>query len=793
MLDSTTKNKIDSLRNLLVGKVPDPKSQVEQITIALFYKFMWDKDKEIKDLGGNATFFVGEFEKYSWGNLFSPDLGGSECIKLYSEAIEKMENNSNIPSVFRDIFKRAFLPYNDPYILRLFLKEINDFDYLDSEKLGDGFEYLLSILGSQGKTGQFRTPRHIIDFITEIVNPQKGDRICDPACGTAGFIISAYKHILKTNTNESSGDLLTPEDKKRLGNNLLGYDLDPMMVKLSLANMYLHGLNEPHIFEYDTLTSEERWDETYDIVLANPPFYNPTGGVRPHKKFAVNATAAQVLFTSYINTHLSLNGRAGIIVDEGIIFRSGNAYKELRKQLIESSLIGVISLPSGVFNPYSGVKTSILILDRLLNKKSDKIFFAKVENDGFDLGKNREKIDNNDLPGIAKAINEYCTNLKKDVFKKHEDLNFLIKNKILESSDISFSFYQYLDQEISTKHETINLIDVIDVTKPKLISSKEIKTNGIYPVVDQSKDFISGYSDNKEKLNIIKNPVIIFGDHTRVFKYVDFNFVGSGDGTKVLTNSEKFNTKFLYYLLKIYPLKDLGYSRHFKLLKNLKIPLPPIEMQKDIVEELEQYQKVIDGAKQVVDNYKPNFEIDESWDKVELKEISKITMGQSPPGSSYNKDKKGIPLINGPVEFGKDAFSKTIINQYTTITTKTCELGDLILCVRGSTTGRMNIAGYKGCIGRGVASIRSKNYQDWINYFINISRNKIYSLGVGSTFPSISKSNIESLKIPLPDKEIQDQIIENLEEERQIIEGNKKLIDVYSKKIEDRINKIWGE
>ena len=490
MLDSTTKNKIDSLRNLLVGKVPDPKSQVEQITIALFYKFMWDKDKEIKDLGGNATFFVGEFEKYSWGNLFSPDLGGSECIKLYSEAIEKMENNSNIPSVFRDIFKRAFLPYNDPYILRLFLKEINDFDYLDSEKLGDGFEYLLSILGSQGKTGQFRTPRHIIDFITEIVNPQKGDRICDPACGTAGFIISAYKHILKTNTNESSGDLLTPEDKKRLGNNLLGYDLDPMMVKLSLANMYLHGLNEPHIFEYDTLTSEERWDETYDIVLANPPFYNPTGGVRPHKKFAVNATAAQVLFTSYINTHLSLNGRAGIIVDEGIIFRSGNAYKELRKQLIESSLIGVISLPSGVFNPYSGVKTSILILDRLLNKKSDKIFFAKVENDGFDLGKNREKIDNNDLPGIAKAINEYCTNLKKDVFKKHEDLNFLIKNKILESSDISFSFYQYLDQEISTKHETINLIDVIDVTKPKLISSKEIKTNGIYPVVDQSKDWI---------------------------------------------------------------------------------------------------------------------------------------------------------------------------------------------------------------------------------------------------------------------------------------------------------------
>ena len=112
MLDSTTKQKIDSLRNLLVGKVPDPKSQVEQITIALFYKFMWDRDKEIKDLGGNATFFVDEFEKYSWENLFAPELGGSERIKLYAEAIEEMENNPNIPSVFRDVFKRAFLCFN---------------------------------------------------------------------------------------------------------------------------------------------------------------------------------------------------------------------------------------------------------------------------------------------------------------------------------------------------------------------------------------------------------------------------------------------------------------------------------------------------------------------------------------------------------------------------------------------------------------------------------------------------------------------------------------------------------
>jgi type I restriction enzyme M protein len=799
MLDTTTKQKIDSLRNLLVGKVPDPKSQVEQITVALFYKFMWDRDKEIKDLGGNATFFVREFEKYSWENLFAPDLGGSECIKLYSEAIEEMENNPNIPSIFRDIFKRAFLPYNDPYTLRLFLKEINDFHYSNSEKLGDGFEYLLSILGTQGDAGQFRTPRHIIDFITEVVNPQKGDRICDPACGTAGFIISAYKHILKTNTKESLGDLLTPEDKKRLGNNLVGLDIDPMMVKLALANMYLHGLNEPHIYEYDSLTSEERWDDIFDVVLANPPFMTPSGGIRPHKRFAVNATKAEVLFTSYINTHLSNNGRAGIIVPEGIIFQSSNAYKDLRKQLIESSLIGVVSLPSGVFNPYSGVKTSILILDKELNKKTEKIFFVEVKNDGFNLGKQRNIIDKNDLPGISKAINEFSTNLKKGVVKKHEDLNFLTKNKILESSDITLSFYRYFDQEISTKHEIINLIDVIDVKKPYLISSKEIKTNGIYPVVDQSKDFISGYSNNKEKLNIIKNPVIIFGDHTRVFKYVDFDFVGSGDGTKVLTNSEKFNTKFLYYLLKIYPLKDLGYSRHFKLLKTLKVPIPPLKIQKEVVEELEQYQKVIDGAKQVVNNYKPHFAIDDNWDKVELKHIATMKYGLGE--SALEKGDYRFIRISDINSLGLlKSNNKKFINISKNDEQYILNEGDILMARTGATYGKcLYFEGneqsvYAGYLIR-ITLDRNKILNRFFWYFTqsNIFIKQKEKLVTGGGQPQFNANTINKLVVPIPPISIQKELVNKIEKERKIVEGNKKLIEIYSRKIEYRINKIWEE
>ena len=181
MLDSETKSRIDSARNMLVGKVPTPTGQVEQITIALIYKFMDDMDAEAEELGGKRKFFTGKFAQYGWTKLMNPGLGGHDMLALYSEGIDKMPENPGIPPLFRDIFKNAYLPYRDPETLKAFLKIINEFTYDHSERLVDAFEYLLSVLGSQGDAGQFRTPRHIIDFIVEIVNPQKGEVVLDPA------------------------------------------------------------------------------------------------------------------------------------------------------------------------------------------------------------------------------------------------------------------------------------------------------------------------------------------------------------------------------------------------------------------------------------------------------------------------------------------------------------------------------------------------------------------------------------------------------------------------------------
>ena len=200
MLDQNTKRKIDSLRQILVGKVPDPKAQIDQITTALIYKFMDDMDKETMELGGNPSYFIGDFKDYAWSCLMDKKLSGYERLDLYVRAINAFSKNDKLPDVFRDVFKNSFLPYRDAETLNLFLKEIDGFRYDHSENLGNAFEYLLSILGSQGDAGQFRTPRHIIDFIVEVLDPQKNESILDPACGTAGFLISAYKHIIKNNS-----------------------------------------------------------------------------------------------------------------------------------------------------------------------------------------------------------------------------------------------------------------------------------------------------------------------------------------------------------------------------------------------------------------------------------------------------------------------------------------------------------------------------------------------------------------------------------------------------------------
>ena len=810
MLDQETKRKIDSARDILVGKVPDPKAQVEQITIALMYKFMEDMDKASKKLGGKSRFFTKDFEKYSWSYLLDPRTGGFDRINLYSEALVKMSQNPALPQLFRDIFKGAFLPYRDPETLNLFLKEINSFQYDHSERLGDSFEYLLSVLGSQGEAGQFRTPRHIIDFMVEIMSPKKDETVLDPACGTAGFLISAYKHILKNNMKKNPGDKLTPAEKEKIMNHFTGYDISPDMVRLSRVNMYLHGFQTPYIYEYDTLTSEDKWQETADVILANPPFMTPKGGIRPHKRFSVQANRSEVLFVDYMAEHLNVNGRAGIIVPEGIIFQSSNAYKALRKMLIENYLYAVVSLPAGVFNPYAGVKTSILLLDKTIAKKTKDILFVKIENDGYDLGAQRRSIDKNNIPEALKIIKKYQESITKNTViaseAKQSPCCLLVpKQKIFDSGDYNLSGDRYKETVVIINHKWPMIMveeSLNDVKYSEKIKKSEYLDSGKYPIIDQSEKYIAGYCNKEESVLRIKKPVVLFGDHTRIFKYIDFDFVLGADGIKILEPKDSLNPKFYYYMLKNLEIKNLGYSRHFKELKRAKIPLPSLEIQQQIVTELDGYQNIIIGAKQVVENWKPKIDIDPKWKKVKLEDITKvITKGSTPTTNGYKFEDKGINFIkvesiseNGSVDFSKLFFISLECHEF--LKRSQLESNDILFSIAGTEMGISAIIPadiLPANINQALAIIRLKSGIDSnfvLTYLRSVNiKQQIENIKVGVAQFNLSLKQVSDIEIPLPPLEIQKKIVKKIEAEHMLVESAKKLVEIYKQKIKDEIGK----
>lgn len=656
MLDNITKKNIDDCRDVLVGKVPDPKSQIEQITLALIYKFMDDMDKEaVEKFKGKAKFFTGEYAKYGWRKLFDPSLSGQDMLSLYSEALEKLNTNPNIPELFRNIFKNAYLPYRDPATLKLFLKHINEFEYSHSEKLGDAFEYLLSVMGSQGDAGQFRTPRHIIDFVTACVNPQKNETVLDPACGTAGFLLSAYKHILNQNTEKRLGDKLKPDDRKKLATNFVGYDISPDMVRLSLANMYLHGFSTPNIHEYDTLSSEDRWQETFDVILANPPFMTPKGGIRPHKRFGVQANKAEVLFTDYIAEHLNSNGRAGIVVPNGIVATTQTAYKQLRKILVQDSLLAVISLPAGCFNPYSGVKTSILILDKKLATKSNDILFIKVENDGFDLGAQRSPIEINDLPTALKILTDYKGSIEGknefDIARYKIEVTVTNKETLLQSPNILLTKDKFKSNgtNINSKFDIVKLESVCKFKRGPFGGSlkKEIFVNEGYLVYEQyhaiNNDFNFGryfITETKfQEMNgfeVLPNDLLIscsgtMGKIAIVPEKAKKGIINQAL-LKLTPDTSKINPKYLKRILESESIQSIYFRDQegaaiqnvasVKVLKDIEIPLPSIEIQNLLIAEIEIVQEEIQTLRNSISQKeeKINDKINSVWGVAEVVE-----------------------------------------------------------------------------------------------------------------------------------------------------------------------------
>lgn len=797
-MNTETKRHIDSARQVLVGVVPNPSTQIDQITNALIYKFMDDMDQSVIKIGGKPTFFIGDLEKYAWTRLMDTRLGSQAKMNLYDEALKKFSEAKQLPELFRDIFKLAVLPYRSPEVLDLFLKEINYFSYSHSEDLGDAFEYLLSVMSSQGDAGMFRTPRHIIEFIVDVVNPTKDDKILDPACGTAGFLISAYKHILEQHDGiddpKKIEKPLTPEQKKKLTSNFIGYDISPDMVRLSKVNMYLHSFKDPQIVAYNTLADEDRWNDKFDVILANPPFMSPKGAGKPHSKFTIQANKSEVLFVDYIMNHLRPKGRAGIIVPEGIIFQSGTAYKQLRKNLIEDGLYAVVSLPSGVFAPYSGVKTSILLFDNEIAKQRNEILFVKVENDGYDLGANKRPISKNDLPIALEILNTWKTSfvIPSAVDRVSHKASAVVqgslaiavnKEKIAENGDYNLSGdrYRVATDYTNAKWPMVELRELCEITTGRK-DVNEGNPDGEYPFFTCAKEntFIDAFSFDTEALLIAGN-----GDVGAV-KYYKGKF-DAYQRTYVLSNFKNVNVKYLFQVLnnslkENMQLQKLGNTMPYiklGMLQTFLIPLPPPEIQKQIVAELDGYAGIIAGAKQIAQNWKPKIDVDPKWEKANLGEVCTFEYGGAMP--EKNRIAGDFPVVgsNGIVGTHKDYLVK----------------GPSIVVGRKGSAGEVNWI-EENCFP--IDTTYFVKIKDRIEldlkflYFVLLDLG-LQSLRGGGAVPGLNRNDAYEKEIPLPPPAIQKQIVEKIETERTLVESAKKLIDIYDQKIKATIAKLWEE
>lgn len=833
MLTFDVKRKINTLRDILVGKVPDPKAQVEQITIALIYKFMDDMDIEGLEFGGTRQFFSGEYEKYAWTEIMKPENSGQQRALLYAEGIEKMATNPNLPQLFRDIFRGAYVPYRDPDTLNMFLKEVSDFSYDNSEDLGNAFEYLLSIMGSQGDAGQFRTPRHIIDMMVEIVDPKKNETILDPACGTAGFLISAYRHILAQNKDEDGKSTLTADDRKRLTENFAGYDISPDMVRLSRVNMYLHHFTKPKISEYDTLTSEEKWDDCYDVILANPPFMTPKGGIMPHSRYRVKAKRSEVLFVDYIAEHLNPTGRAAIIVPEGIVFQSANAYKELRKYLVDDGLLyAVISLPAGVFNPYSGVKTSILLIDKSFARLKDEILFVKLNNDGFDLGAQRREIEGSEIPEIIRIIQKYHSNIEAQTSDEeiiHHPLVIIAnKEKIAEQDYILVGERYKIDKPLATIYPVVPLSDICEINaenkNPALafgddefiyidISSVE---NGTGKIDFSNK--IKGSDAPSRAKRAVKKGDILFSTvrpNLKAYGYVereDCDCCIASTGFAVISAKAMVLSKYVYYMLYSEPVqtqlasmmgKGAYPSVNQKDVSQIQIPLPPLSVQEAMVTALDNYHKIIDGSKQVVDNYKPTIQYDSSWNKTKVGDVVEFISGVTLSVGEC-EDTNGIPLIT-IADVTQDGYIKTdeIRKVLTDKKVNYLQRGDLLFNWRN---GSKNLVGKTALFDMDgdyifasfLLGIRPNTHKI-LSEFLWIVLNQYRVEGRYMQFMRqnvnglFNREELKDVEIPCPPLDVQKGVVDRIFNEIRLVLQNKQLMSIFAQKSENKLSQVWGE
>jgi type I restriction enzyme M protein len=483
--NSDIKQKVDQLMNeLFAGGVNNPMTAIEQISYLMFLKSLTEFDEQQERISGLSgkkyeSIFNGKTSKFSW--RVTSRLSGDELYNTLSEIFEHLHELPKLTPTGKTLFRQAHLKiYNRP-TLKSVVSIIDTMDYNNAEKYdtdvkGDMYEYLLNKIAVSGTNGQFRTPRHIIKAMVDLAKPKPSDLILDPACGTAGFLIESYKYILRTNTSKAeladgneNGDELTPAQHEFLKTKAInGFDNDADMIKVAIMNLYLHDLSQSNVINFDPLTLPEEKKRKYDLVLANPPFSGNINEDSIQEDIGISTTKTELLFLKYMYDHLTDGGRCAVVVPEGVLFGSTGAHKKIRELLMDTCQINaIVSLPSGVFKPYAGVKTAIIFYTK--GGKTDKVWFYEVVGDGFTLDDKRHPDPTNDnLKDLPSAYKKKVVGSCSWFATREEIVN--------EEYNLTASRYKPASTEVTNHRDPDEIITEVMVLEKEIVDGlKELK------------------------------------------------------------------------------------------------------------------------------------------------------------------------------------------------------------------------------------------------------------------------------------------------------------------------------
>ncbi len=794
----------------------------------LFLKLISESENHKRDCGMPTSFDPA----CSWDSI--KNISPSARIDYINTTVYKRLNNLYDTEIFTN------LTMQDDSILKEIMDKLDPLMLtdVDSDVKGDAFEYFLKAsASSKNDLGEYFTPRHIVKTMVRLVNPQIGEKVYDPFCGTGGFLIESFRHIYNNMARTESNIKLLKESTV-YGNEITN------TARITKMNMILAGDGHSNINMMDSLANPIdgnnsyidkdgiRHQKGYDVVLANMPYSQKTkhGNLYPLSSTNGDSICVQHCMKAIKST--ADNGRMALVVPEGFLFRKD--LTKTREYLLENcQLQSIISLPQGVFLPYTGVKTNIIYATKVNQKvksseRKKNFWYFDVKSDGYTLDNHRRKLDRpSDLVNyeeFRKLDEDQINNMLKVGFEA------IPLDKVRANSNILVgSRYRTIDYTLNSKYDCVKLSDVSSfvrgITYPKnaqkagyspdylgVVTTKAAQSDGIdknnIVYIDKSYSKDDKLLKKDDILISLANSLPLLGRVTMVSEDINMMSFGAFMGL-IRVNKTKLNPKYLFYILQSEQAKGF-FTLKAKTTTNISnltfddlgeflLPLPSLEKQMEIISELGGYQKIIKGAKIVVENYRPEIFINEKWERFKLNEVCDVRDGTH---DSPKYISKGYPLItsknikNGTIDFDNVNYIGEC--DYKDIAKRSkVDVGDIIMPMIGTIGNPVIVDTDKLFAIKNVALIKFNNSKVLNRYIQLILMSNDFTQYVnrtkrGNTQKFISLSDIREYEVPIPSLEIQQQIVDKVQLEKALIIPSKQLIEVFTNKIKDRISQVWS-